>query len=104
MIAKLRVGWMVAGCTPGVRTITSSALFHCNNGLTGCAEGAPDTGRSSSDEAALDLVACPARPAHTSISAIKVLDIDKDLLGWVAKLTELAVRPAGRSSTLQPGP
>jgi hypothetical protein len=75
MIAKLRVGWMVAGCAPGVRTITSSARFHCNTGLTGCAEEAPDTGRSVSDEAALDLVACPATPAHKSMSPIKVLDI-----------------------------
>jgi hypothetical protein len=29
MIAKLRVGCTVAGCTPGVRTIFSSAWFHC---------------------------------------------------------------------------
>src|SRR5215469_7718594 len=35
MMAKLRVGWMVAGCAPGVRTITRSALFHCTTWLTG---------------------------------------------------------------------
>ena len=31
MIAKLRVGWMVAGCAPGVRTITRSVRFHLHN-------------------------------------------------------------------------
>src|SRR5580704_1068074 len=35
IIAKLRVGWMVAGCAPGVRTITRSVLFHCATWLTG---------------------------------------------------------------------
>src|SRR5205823_6532671 len=35
MMAKLRVGWMVAGCAPGVRTTTRSVLFHCTTWLTG---------------------------------------------------------------------
>src|ERR1700730_14894893 len=35
MIAKLRVGWIVAGCAPGVRTITKSVRFHCTTWLTG---------------------------------------------------------------------
>jgi len=35
-MAKLRVAWMVAGCAPGVRTITRSILFHCTTWLTGC--------------------------------------------------------------------
>src|SRR6516164_3386884 len=35
MMAKLRVGWMVAGCAPGVRTMTRSVLFHCTTWLTG---------------------------------------------------------------------
>src|SRR3984893_2860301 len=35
IIAKLRVGWMVAGCAPGVRTMTRSILFHCTTWLTG---------------------------------------------------------------------
>src|SRR6267142_5954430 len=33
MSAKLRVGWIVAGCAPGVRTIARSILFHCSTGL-----------------------------------------------------------------------
>src|SRR6266446_3180368 len=36
MMAKLRVAWMVAGCAPGVRTMTKSILFHCTTWLTGC--------------------------------------------------------------------
>src|SRR5580692_6804734 len=32
--AKLRVGWTVAGCAPGVRTIVRSVLFHCITGLS----------------------------------------------------------------------
>ena len=35
IIAKLRVGWMVAGCAPGKRTITRSVLFHCATWLIG---------------------------------------------------------------------
>ena len=35
MMAKLRVGWTVAGCAPGVRTITRSVRFHCTTWLTG---------------------------------------------------------------------
>jgi len=35
MMAKLRVGWMVAGWAPGVRTITRSVLFHWITWLTG---------------------------------------------------------------------
>src|SRR6516225_3895049 len=35
MMAKLRVGWMVAGCAPGVRTITRSVLFHSTTWLAG---------------------------------------------------------------------
>src|SRR6266478_1571542 len=35
IIAKLRVGWMVAGWAPGVRTMTRSVLFHCTTWLTG---------------------------------------------------------------------
>src|SRR5712691_3031212 len=40
MIAKLRVGWMVAGCAPAVRTSTRRVRFHCTTGLTdwACAE------------------------------------------------------------------
>ena len=34
-MAKLRVGWMVAGCAPGVRTITRSVLFHSTTWLAG---------------------------------------------------------------------
>src|SRR5438132_783671 len=40
MMAKLRVGWMVAGCAPAVRTITRSALFHCTTWFTGFVAGA----------------------------------------------------------------
>src|SRR5437899_13088274 len=36
IIAKLRVGWMVAGCAPAVRTMTRSVLFHCTTWLSGC--------------------------------------------------------------------
>src|ERR1700758_1334254 len=36
MMAKLRVGWMVAGCAPGVRTIDRRVLFHCTTWLTVC--------------------------------------------------------------------
>src|SRR4029077_19774918 len=35
IMAKLRVGWTVAGCAPGVRTITRSVLFHWITWLTG---------------------------------------------------------------------
>ena len=35
MVAKLRVGWMVAGCAPGVQTMTRSVRFHCTTWLTG---------------------------------------------------------------------
>src|SRR5215831_19091010 len=35
MMAKLRVGWTVAGWAPGVRTTTRSVLFHCSTWLTG---------------------------------------------------------------------
>src|SRR4029077_108387 len=35
MMAKLRVGWTVAGCAPWVRTIIRSCLFHCTTWLTG---------------------------------------------------------------------
>src|SRR5690349_16139940 len=35
IIAKLRVGWMVAGCAPGVRTMTRRVLFHSTTWLTG---------------------------------------------------------------------
>jgi len=34
-MAKLRVGWTVAGCAPAVRTMTRSVLFHCTTWLTG---------------------------------------------------------------------
>src|ERR1700738_3889002 len=32
--AKLRVGWTVAGCAPGVRTIVRRTLFHCVTGFS----------------------------------------------------------------------
>ena len=36
--AMLRVGWIVAGCAPAVRTIVSSNRFHWTTGFTICAE------------------------------------------------------------------
>src|SRR6516225_1371024 len=35
MMAKLRVGWIVAGWAPDVRTITRSVLFHSTTWLSG---------------------------------------------------------------------
>src|SRR4029077_3284667 len=35
IMAKLRVGWMVAGCAPAVSTMLRSILFHCTTWLTG---------------------------------------------------------------------
>jgi hypothetical protein len=33
-MAKLRVGWIVGGCAPGVRTIDKRFLFHWTTGFT----------------------------------------------------------------------
>src|ERR1700675_2630134 len=76
MIAKLRVGWMVAGWALGVRTITRSALFHCTTGLT----GAPEELGTSWRSLLLDLVlyeplASTENPAQTSANTITILDI-----------------------------
>src|SRR5260370_41593317 len=83
MIAKLRVGWMVAGCAPGVRTITRSIRFHCKTGLTGCGAESPGVWRPASNEAPFDPMACAERLAQRSVSAIKVLVIDNHLLSLV---------------------
>src|SRR4029077_6999350 len=69
MIAKLRVGWMVAGCAPGVRTITRSALFHCKTGLTDWEEESPSL------LCPYELLTCTERMEHKSVSVIKILDI-----------------------------
>jgi hypothetical protein len=80
MIAKLRVGWMVAGCAPGVRTITSSALFHCNIGLT--VGGRPPTPDVHPQGKRRSTGGLTCGLAHTSMRATAVLDIDKtSLLG-----------------------
>src|SRR5579871_1231552 len=52
IMAKLRVGWIVAGCTPAVRTIERSNLFHSTTGFTVCGE---------------DSAAPTARPVHRSV-------------------------------------
>src|SRR4029077_7595380 len=90
MIAKLRVGWMVAGCAPGVRTITRSIRFHCTTGLTGCGAESPGVWSTASNEAPFDPMACAERLAHRSASATKVLVIDNHLLSLVsARAAEL---------------
>src|SRR5260370_644696 len=53
MIAKLRVGWMVAGCAPGVRTITKSVRLHCTTWLTGFVVSAITGARLAAASAAI---------------------------------------------------
>src|SRR6266403_1820356 len=48
MIAKLRVACTVAGCAPGVRTITRRVRFHCKTWLTS-SKDAPYDWRTWSD-------------------------------------------------------
>src|SRR4029077_12881332 len=52
IMAKLRVGWMVAGCAPGVRTMTRSVLFHCTTWLTGVVACAIAGAKCPADSAA----------------------------------------------------
>src|SRR5262249_19697149 len=73
MMAKLRVAWTVGDCAPGVRTITSSALFHCRTGLTGSAD--------CSEAAACDGVTPTERPMMRIVSVSKVFDMQHLLVG-----------------------
>src|SRR5258708_20762415 len=75
MIAKLRVGCTVAGCAPGVRTITRRVLFHCTTGLTASAAEFSKVCCSSSCEAPKELLPCIKRLAQTSISVTKFFAI-----------------------------
>src|SRR5579863_4170299 len=65
MIAKLRVGCTVAGCTPGVRTTFSSVWFHCTTASV-------DPTAESAYEAALYTKSA----AHTSASEALAFSID----------------------------
>src|ERR1700722_4075352 len=78
MIAKLRVGWMVAGCAPGVRTITSRFLFHCTTWFTD-EPGEPGIFLPRS-EAAYDWLAWAVRTAPRTASAIHIFFIERSPL------------------------
>src|SRR5262249_23870603 len=74
MIAKLRVGWIVAGCAPAVRTIVSSTRFHCNTGLTG---ESTECGWACADDDTADTRAIE----HTNATTLSRLLIGHDLSG-----------------------
>src|SRR4029077_3780079 len=63
--AKLRVGWTVAGCAPGVRTIVRSVLFHCMTGLS-CA---------AVDAAPAEKLILRDRIAHAVVSDVESRDM-----------------------------
>src|SRR5216684_3059826 len=75
MIAKLRVGWIVAGWAFGVRTITRSVLFHCTTGLRGWAEESSTSRCSSLDAAPQALPASTERPTQRIANTLKIFDI-----------------------------
>src|SRR6202035_2969978 len=66
MIAKLRVGWTVADCAPGVRTIIRSVLFHWITGFRVCAGLSSGFWAVSASEAAFAKLARTERLAHKS--------------------------------------
>src|SRR6267154_4839108 len=74
-MAKLRVGWIVAGWAFGVRTITRRVLFHCTTGLTGRAAESSASWRSLSARAPYDPLAITERPRQRVTNAIKIFDI-----------------------------
>src|ERR1700720_99416 len=92
MIAKLRVGCTVAGCAPGVRTITRRVLFHCTTGLTAPAAEFCKVCCSSSCEAPKELLPCIKRLAQTSISVTKVFAIKVIPLSFCRKIRRSGVR------------
>src|SRR6516225_5272712 len=75
MMAKLRVGWTVAGCAPGVRTITRSVLFHSTTWLTGFVAWA----------------IAGARLAVTSTAAV----VPASSVGFMSDLTQVDVKARG---------
>src|SRR5882724_11972117 len=82
-IAKLRVGWMFAGCAPGVFTIDSRTLFQS---ITGCPDSWPGRRLLTGAFVLAVLARCvvlawalPARTtaATTAASAIPSADSDR---------------------------
>jgi len=64
-MAKLRVGWTLAGCAPGVRTIVRSVLFHCITGFS-CA---------AADSALLEGQMLREQIAHAVASDVEIRDM-----------------------------
>src|SRR6267154_1770924 len=74
-MAKLRVGWIVAGWAFGVRTITRRVLFHCTTGLTGRAAESSASWRTLSAGAPKDPLDIIERPRQRVANAIKIFDM-----------------------------
>src|ERR1700719_1816087 len=90
MIAKLRVGWIVAGCAPGVRTITSRFLFHCTTWFTDCAGDGSGVFRPPS-EAPYEWPTWAASTAHRTVSLIHIFVIERSPCWSSAYAAELVV-------------
>jgi hypothetical protein len=73
MIARLRVGWTVAGCAFGVRMIASSVLFHWTTELTGWADVSAWLWAAAGSGAAARVPACVKALVPASASVIIVL-------------------------------
>src|SRR6267154_4557329 len=74
-MAKLRVGWIVAGWAFGVRTITRRVSFHCTTGLTGRAAESSASWRTLSAGAPKDPLAITERPRQRVANAVKIFDM-----------------------------
>src|SRR5690349_22831087 len=77
MMAKLRVGWTVGDCAPGVRTMRSSAAFHCTTGSTDGAVAAVARGGSArvadASVGGVPLQAAASRPTLIGRRTVRIM-------------------------------
>src|ERR1700693_2061131 len=98
MIAKLRVGWTVAGWAPGVRTIVRSVAFQLTTWLTTLTVESCETCPASPSEVPDVLVPNIHILVHNSIRlikcfAIKVIFHSSSFLNWENRRTLQTLRP-----------